>query len=162
MTFDVHFWELVCFVVFAVLIYVYTKEPLLQYLDSYSASVNEQITKANQIHDEAKKNLDHFTNLNRSLNRKLHLISKHTKENINVLRQETDALLTERIKMRQQAYKERMQMCDRKDFEHERDVLLQRAVGIAHRYIANHAPLVTESEVNGMLETIRTQKITIH
>lgn len=162
MHFDVHFWEAACFCAFMVLVYVYVKDPFLQYLDEYTAVIKNKIARADAVRDEAKRNLDHFQELDRSLNRKIKAIHKHTEENIKVIKKDALEKLAEKIKMREVMHKEKLEMYSLQESKQMQGEVINKAFSIAHAYLSNCAPATLKrSEINKLLESAKDRNVTI-
>lgn len=160
MHFDVHFWEAFCFFAFVVMAYAYAKEPFLQYLDEYTAVVKAKIAKADSLCNEAKKNLNHFQELDRSLNKKIKAIHKHTEENIRILNKEASERLAAKVQTQKNMHKEKLSMYDLQDLRHMKEEVVKQALVAVRAYMQTHAPKVlNKNEIESLLEIAKDKNI---
>jgi F-type H+-transporting ATPase subunit b len=163
MTFDVHFWEGVCFFTFIALAYKPIKGALTKYLDDYSKAIKQKVTDADNLRSEAEKLCHYYTGQHKAAEKKFSAMTRHLEENIKLLKNQAAKKLEEQIKIKQQIHKDKLELYTREKATKMKEAIVQKAMTIAEFYMADSvSPNVKKSDINNLLNTLKNKSITFH
>lgn len=163
MHFDIHFWEGVCFFLFVALAYKPIKNILVNYLNEYSSSIATKIKDAENLSEEAKKIFKYYTEQHKTFIEKISSMRRHTEENIKVLKDQAAKTLDEKIKVRQQLQKEKLDLYEKKEQEQIKETIIRKAVVLAVLYVEDViVPDLKKDDIIQLLDVIKDKSITFH
>ena len=163
MHFDVHFWEGVCFFIFVAIVYKPIKNALSSCLNEYSNSVEQQIRDAENLREDAEKTFKYYTDQHKTFVKRISSMHKHTKENIQLLKNQATKILDEKIKIRQRLQKEKLGLYEKKEISETKETIIKKAMVLAGFYIDDViTPSLTKDEITQLLNTVKNKSITFH
>jgi F0F1-type ATP synthase membrane subunit b/b' len=163
MTFDVHFWEGICFFTFIALAYKPIKGALTKSLDDYAKAIKQKVTDADNLRAEAEKLCHYYAGQHKAFEAKFSAMTRHLEENITLLKKNAAKKLEEQIKIKQQIHKDKLELLTREKAVKMKEAIVQKAMTIAEFYMADAVtPNVKKSDINNLLNTIKNKSITFH
>ena len=88
---------------------------------------------------------------------------KHTKENIQLLKNQATKILDEKIKIRQRLQKEKLGLYEKKEISETKETIIKKAMVLAGFYIDDViTPSLTKDEITQLLNTVKNKSITFH
>jgi F0F1-type ATP synthase membrane subunit b/b' len=163
MSFDVHFWESLCFAIFVVIVYKPLKKILTEQLDAHSNTIRQLVTDAENLRRDAEKICKHYHEKHQDFPGQLALMTKHTKDNIRLIRQAAEKTLEEKASARRNMHAEKLALYDKEERQKVRETIVQKAMTLANCYMQDvTTPSVTQQEITDLLSSMRDKSITFH
>lgn len=135
MVLNAGFWEIICFVLFVLLVYRPIKNATGSSLMAYSGAIRSKIGDATALREEAERFLEQYKAEHKKFSAKSKQILKNTEENIKLLTKEAAAKLAEQITTKQRMHQEKIAL------QHKEKILQMKLQAIESAVVATKAYL---------------------
>jgi F0F1-type ATP synthase membrane subunit b/b' len=163
MSFDIHFWESICFFIFVAAIYKPLKSSLSKYLDEYAESIRKQVAEVDGLCKDAQKVFDYYKEQLEDLAVKISSMNRHTEENIKTLKQKAKEKLEEQIEAKKRIHKEKLELYSKEHMNLAKDAIVQKAVILTGFYMSDVVtPGPTRADIEQLLNAAKNKSITFH
>ena len=126
------------FVVFWMLIYVFARKPILQWLDGEIAKITAELNIAHELRAEAEAVLADCKAKQAKAEREAQVIVNMAKQQAEAMRKEADAELEATLIRQQQLTTERIQIAQEKAINVVRDAAVTMGMELAHRALTEN------------------------
>ena len=163
MSFGIHFWEGICFVLLIVISYRPVKRAVLNYLDKYADTIKQKVIEAENLCEEAEKTLQHYVKQHEMFTKKIDAISKNTQENISNLRNQAVKKLEKKIKVKKQIQQDRLDLYHKQEIQKIKKTIINKAMTFVVCYLDDvGTSSVTRDQIAQVLNVAKDKSITFH
>lgn len=155
-----HFWELVSFTIFVLLLIKPLKNAISQYLKDYSNSIRTKFEEAKTLRIEAEAFLADYKQAHIKFTAKSEQIIKNTDENIAILSKQASEKLEEQLETKKRLHKEKLVISQKDKLMELKTDAIYRALKIVKLYLQDHASdNISASDISETLSMIKPANI---
>ncbi|MFA5040520.1 MAG: hypothetical protein WC464_02670 [Bdellovibrionales bacterium] len=139
----------IAFVIFWVLIYLYVRKPIFQWLDGEIEKISAELNTAHDLRAEAEAVLEDCKTKQAQAERDAQMIVKMAKQQAETMRQHADAELEASLKHQQQMAAERIQLAQNNAVNAVREAAVTMGVELARKMLTEK---LSESDAAKLVE----------
>lgn len=142
-------WVAVAFLIFLAIVLYYGLRPILRALDARAERIRKDIEQAEQLREEAQRQLADYKRRQREGQREAEAIIEHAKVEAKRMRQQAEADLKAQLDRREQLTEEKIRQAEQKAIQEIRDRAVDIAMAASARLMREN---LSEKRANELLD----------